>query len=974
MVRRLTLSVVLVIGLLAIAASGLIVFRTTLAEAVLSSQLASLGIPSARLTVASLDFYRIVVRDVALGAGEELRLDAVTVTYRPRALLAGRLEEAAVDGLRLRLDLSGAGPPLGSLQPLLQKREGAAGAGLLPAVVTLLRGRIEVVARAGDMTAAVSGQWRPLAGTATLTLSDLVLPHVALETSRLDIEATRTRIVATAAARGEQDALGLALNVTLDSYRGDPTLTLALDGSVRPADWKIPPVPPIAAGRMAASLRLEGRLQPIRLMPLDAAALDWLLGADLRGRLQTSLDDIAYRNGAEGISGTVDLAVSAADGALNLEIADDAEIRISRLGPALLDAFRIPALAPQLADAALTVALPMTDAPFRVRLRPTEDGAELAVSGTAGLAAAETGLQAYVDGTLALDKAFALQRLSFPRADLRLHDLAMAGHRIEELHFTGAMDGAPEALRGGGELTANFGATRFESLALGAAAIGLAADFRWSGPRLELHQRGDGSATVASLGLGEAARVAKPVALLLSEGALTLDVTSDGPALSHALTIRPEPATVDLRGPDGAPLALRADPGAMRLEGGADPGAPWRGRLDLDDGRLSVPAHALSAEAVAASIVFPTAAGEPLARVSVGRLLHTAAPAYFAPLRLDGEIVRQDDTLVFKGAGTGADGELAFSLGGQHRLADGRGSLRVQVPETAFRKGALQPAQLFPLLRDVSDATGRVGATADVAWGPDGLAGEGVLDMAGLSFMAGAVSVEGLSSRIALDGLFPPSTGPGQAMTIRRVDPALPLDDVEIRFRVEPAAPPRLRVERARARFADGWLGVDEVVLDPSRPRQEFGVGVDGMDLGLLLGLLKVEGVSGTGRLTGTVPVAIEDGGVSIENGQLAADGPGILRVRSEAAAAAFGRAGEQVTLMLSALEDFHYDVLAVTLDMDANGDAVTLIRMQGRNPAVLDGYPFAFNIGLSGNLMDLFAAIRRGAGLSTDLVRPQLR
>ena len=41
------------------------------------------------------------------------------MTYQPAALLRGEIENIAMAGLVLRLDLSGAAPPLGSLQPLI---------------------------------------------------------------------------------------------------------------------------------------------------------------------------------------------------------------------------------------------------------------------------------------------------------------------------------------------------------------------------------------------------------------------------------------------------------------------------------------------------------------------------------------------------------------------------------------------------------------------------------------------------------------------------------------------------------------------------------------------------------------------------------------------------------------------------------------------------------------------------------------
>jgi len=528
-------------------------------------------------------------------------------------------------------------------------------------------------------------------------------------------------------------------------------------------------------------------------------------------------------------------------------------------------------------------------------------------------------------------------------------------------------------LAGDGEVAVRRDAA-IEALKVGAAGIALAADFRWVDRRLDIRQRGEGTASIASLALGKVARVARPFTLRLGDGALTLDMMPGGLALSHAIAIRPEPVTVDVPRPDASGLAIRAEAGTILLKGGSQPGIPYRGKVTLARGQLAIPDPGLAAEAVSASLVFPATAGERLAQFTIGQLAHTASPAYFAPLRVDGEIARQKDMFVLKATGDGAGGRLRLSLDGRHRIADGRGELQVSIPETTFRKGALQPKDLSPMLRDARDATGRAGATATFAWGPDGLKSEGRLDMAGVSFRTNAASVEGLDSRISLDGLLPPSTVPGQEISVRRIDPGLPLDNIAIRFQLEPAQPPRLRLEDARAGFAGGRLNVAEAILDLSLSHNDLRVGVERVDLALLLSLLKAEGLSATGRITGTIPIVVIDRAVTIQNGQLAAEGPGVLSVQSEAAAAALGGAGEQVALMLSALEDFHYDALSATLDMGGDGNAAIMIRMQGNNPAVLEGYPFAFNIGLSGNLPKLLVALRQGAGLSTDLVRPELR
>jgi hypothetical protein len=287
---------------------------------------------------------------------------------------------------------------------------------------------------------------------------------------------------------------------------------------------------------------------------------------------------------------------------------------------------------------------------------------------------------------------------------------------------------------------------------------------------------------------------------------------------------------------------------------------------------------------------------------------------------------------------------------------------------------SLQPSRLFPVLSAIRDATGTFSADATISWGSGKTASKGQIDVADLSFTTNAAPSEKLNSHLIFDGLFPLSTPPGQKMAIGRVDPGMPLDQVEAEFRVESAEQPKLYIAHAQADFADGRLDLADTSLDPARPRNEVIVGVKGVDLSRLLERFHVKDISGTGSLDGNVPVVLKDGTAVISNGHLEAQGPGVLHVRSEAAKSALSGAGDQVKLMLSALEDFRYESLSATLDMPGDDEVSVTVHMKGHNPAVLEGYPFAFNIDLTGNLAKLLAAVRRGATLSTDIIRPKVQ
>ena len=216
----------------------------------------------------------------------------------------------------------------------------------------------------------------------------------------------------------------------------------------------------------------------------------------------------------------------------------------------------------------------------------------------------------------------------------------------------------------------------------------------------------------------------------------------------------------------------------------------------------------------------------------------------------------------------------------------------------------------------------------------------------------------------------PPASAPGQRLTARRIDPGVALDDISLRFQIHPGEPLRLGIERAQIGLSGGRVSLRDVVLDPAAPRHDLPLEVAGLDLAELFRILDIAGLSGSGQLSGRIPIALEGETVTIADGRLAADAPGILRFESAQAGQALAGAGEAAELMLRALQDFRYDELSLTIDKPAAADARLTLVLLGHNPAVLDGYPFRFNINLEGNTNRLVAALSQAYSLSNRMLR----
>jgi hypothetical protein len=241
---------------------------------------------------------------------------------------------------------------------------------------------------------------------------------------------------------------------------------------------------------------------------------------------------------------------------------------------------------------------------------------------------------------------------------------------------------------------------------------------------------------------------------------------------------------------------------------------------------------------------------------------------------------------------------------------------------------------------------------------------------------AGDTTVQGLSADIRLSRLSPPRTSPGQTIRATQVAGGVTFEDLSLRFAlVEGVAPvlPAVRIEDFQATFAGGQFGIAPTIIDPAAESSEGTIAVKDVDLGALLALAGLEGVSGTGRLNGAIPIKVVKNAVGIAGGRLEAAGPGTLRIRSDAAKQALAQGGEEVVLMLSALENFHYETLTLEIEKKLTGEGSILLRTRGQNPNVRDGQPFVINLNLTGNVDRLAVVAAQAFQLPAALIRSML-
>lgn len=949
--RGLGLSLLGILGVAVLALAAAVVWRVELAELAARHWLAAAGFPDAEVEVSAIGWRRAVLGRVDLGPGAP-RAERIVLAYRASGLWQGRLVSAEVAGLRLTVDAQAEEtvPWLAALRQAASAADGVAGApaGGVPALpverVRFEQALLTVRRRDTALRVSADGELTPRSDGLALALE-----------GEMRGPGTRIGFSASARALAARSVLRLAASGHADAGR-----------LPWPATWPVRPI----TGRLRVDGRYSGPIPEIRARRMAGP------GMPLPGRLEVELglEEIGIAGYAEDLQGGLALRWDPDAGTIGLRLREPVSVALGADAEGWRALGLNPAAAGQLAAFRRLVLREggAGDEPLLV-LTPHAQGwqstARFRLEGErgAGRAALTVSLRGR-HGRHALP-----QRVEAGTIELAASDLAFGSRTLERLRFAGNADWDGATLAAEGELQA-----RAAELAIGdrtLAGIALTAPLALrAGDRpgaLTVGLSGTGRLSVAALPRMADARLDGPLDLALVSG----EASIGDAAASGRLRMRARPVTGVVAAPDGAGVPFELAPGVLELvfhHAGAS-----ALRLIAEDARLRLPDTGLHAAGLSADIAHSSAQGLS-GSLALARLEHAAAPAAFAPLQLSGEISGALDTFTVAGALGPAERAARVPFRLTHNAETGAGHLHVGPADLAFRPGALVPADLFPRLAALENVQGELRLDGVLSWGGDGADGRMRLAVADADFDVAGIGVSGLDTVLEFTRLRPPRTAPDQRLTVRALRAGLSLTDLRARFRVvgdSVTAPPAIDLAALEADFAGGSLRVEDTRLDPGGARNAATVQVMDVALERLLAELGLgEQVTGEGRLSGRIPVRLEAGGIVVADGELRAGGPGRMRVRLRETGEALGRQAREMELMIRALEDFRYQVLAAELERAADGELRLALQLEGHNPDVLEGHPFRFNITLSGNLDPVFRALRLGGDIGADFLREHLQ
>lgn len=168
-----------------------------------------------------------------------------------------------------------------------------------------------------------------------------------------------------------------------------------------------------------------------------------------------------------------------------------------------------------------------------------------------------------------------------------------------------------------------------------------------------------------------------------------------------------------------------------------------------------------------------------------------------------------------------------------------------------------------------------------------------------------------------------------------------------------------LSIQQANADFLDGRLRVAPGAIDLGAEPWTLPVDVYEVSLERLLQVYPAEGFSGTGELTGRVPIQVSSAGIEVHQGTISAIAPGgLLRLPAERLQAMLG-SSDAMAQVVDALQNFHYSVLDSTIDYDDKGRLILGLRLEGQNPEVRGGRPVVLNINLEEDIPALLTSLQ---------------
>ena len=601
--------------------------------------------------------------------------------------------------------------------------------------------------------------------------------------------------------------------------------------------------------------------------------------------------------------------------------------------------------------------------PTSLHFAAANDLLTLQAEGSARLRGAALDLTVAGGGQLALGDDLRVAALNVPRVSIAVNQFDLSGASLRGEGILTSLAGSLQAFAGDLALNLTASGLPFEGATLDEAGLDANSRVTWQDGELSFAPAPGAQVRLVGLGWQDQLYIPGPTELSLAEVANEVSIDLANGVVRFALETEPIliSATALLPGTQTTELAVEIPGVAIMGSTIAD------ALVDIRGATVAASAPPIAASSVDARLHYQGGYG--FLHLRVGELLYDVEPAQVAPGMLDFNAEFGPGDIAFAMQATAMGGIVTAQAEGRHDLASGQGDATFGLDPVTFGVFGIQPGDFAPAPRaSIRDASGSVALAGRAEWSAAGFTSAVALELDNVGFNASGTRVAELTGAIAFDGLLPATTPPGQRLTATvAVGDAKPMP-VEIVGSLRPDA--KLGLESLSLQVAGGRVLARDAVIGPTALPLDLTLMVESVNLAELLSVVPVEGLSGSGRLSGTIPVRITADSIAVNDGKLTAEGPGVIKYTGAALADQLGGRDDAVGLAMQALGDFRYDSLSLEARKPERGKGEVTLHLAGANPAVLDGYPFVININLRSDFDQLAQLALEGVGAADNILR----
>jgi hypothetical protein len=550
---------------------------------------------------------------------------------------------------------------------------------------------------------------------------------------------------------------------------------------------------------------------------------------------------------------------------------------------------------------------------------------------------------------------------------------------IDQISIKGDIRGLPDSWSGQLDVDLDGGQLTSEPLNIQRITVSLPMQVILDQDSWRIGLRNPGQITLGKIDSGAALRFQNPLRFSISQANLALVKNSQGLTLKHDIAVIPSDFSLLVDQDKSPAIEVQIHPGKIALTGTFDAKKKYQAHITLSDATVLLPQPQLQLKAISAALHLNDPETGAAADFAIGQLQHLAPEPLFAALSISGSIRNEaadGEPEVYALNVAGGVPDLRYlKITGKHSPESGNGVLKAEIIPLNFSPDRLQPSALSPALSRLEEVTGQISASAQFKWSNQGVhSSRGAFELRHVSFTQETAKVDDLNASLNLENLLSPSSLPQQTITIRRIDFGIPVESLLVSYQIEGADPPRIVLEKAQFSMMDGILSLAPTIINSAAAHTDVLVHVNNIDLGTFFNLIQIDGLTGSGHLDGQIPIRLEDNQVMIRKGHVAAKAPGVLRFQSAKASQLLATAGEEMNLLLQAMQDFHYTELSLDLDKSATHGLIAKLSLLGNNPAVKDGQDFRLNINLESDIDKILQTINQGYNLSHEILRNAFR